>query len=425
MLNKAKHQLLMTQILKEIYSDIEISSTLGFKGGTCAYFFYHLPRFSVDLDFDLIQPKLADKQAVFDKIENILKKFGTIKEQQIKRWTIFFLLSYGDEEHNIKIEISTRENNNKYEPKEYLGIAMFGAKKETLFANKLAALIGRKNIAMRDVYDVYYFAKNSWEIDEEVLKFWTGRRLKEQLKKCLETVEKINDRDILRGLGEVLDEKEKNWAKKNLKKEVLFLLKNYLSVAWMKKFSKIIYNIFIVCLAMIAILLVVSVLPITRLFGGQAGNFKILTVLSGSMEPEIHTGSIVAIKSAMEYKIGDIITFGKISKTQTPTTHRIFEIKDNNGQKIYITKGDANNSPDMKEVLGSEVVGKVIFSVPYLGYAVDFAKKPFGFMLIIVIPAAAIIFDEVRKIKAEVVRLREKNHELWIMNHESWSMNYG
>jgi len=231
MLNKAKHQLLMTQILKEIYSDIEISSTLGFKGGTCAYFFYHLPRFSVDLDFDLIQPKLADKQAVFDKIENILKKFGTIKEQQIKRWTIFFLLSYGDEEHNIKIEISTRENNNKYEPKEYLGIAMFGAKKETLFANKLAALIGRKNIAMRDVYDVYYFAKNSWEIDEEVLKFWTGRRLKEQLKKCLETVEKINDRDILRGLGEVLDEKEKNWAKKNLKKEVLFLLKNYLSVA--------------------------------------------------------------------------------------------------------------------------------------------------------------------------------------------------
>jgi len=180
----------------------------------------------------------------------------------------------------------------------------------------------------------------------------------------------------------------------------------------MKKFSKIIYNIFIVCLAMIAILLVVSVLPITRLFGGQAGNFKVLTVLSGSMEPKIHTGSIVAVKPATEYQVGDIITFGKISKTQTPTTHRIFEIKDNNGQKIYITKGDANNSPDMKEVLGSEVVGKVIFSVPYLGYAVDFAKKPFGFMLIIVIPAAAIIFDEVRKIKAEVVRLREKNHEL-------------
>jgi len=230
MLNKGKHQLLMTQILKEIYGDIEISSLFGLKGGTCAYFFYGLPRFSVDLDFDLIKPKQANKQLVFNKIENILKKFGAIKEKQIKRWTIFFLLSYGDDDHNIKIEISTRENNNKYEPKEYLGIAMLGAKKETLFANKLAALTGRKNIAMRDVYDVYYFAKNSWDIDEEVLQFWTGSNLKEQLKKSIAIMEKINDRDILQGLGEVLNEKEKNWAKKNLKQEVSFLLKNYLSV---------------------------------------------------------------------------------------------------------------------------------------------------------------------------------------------------
>ena len=182
------------------------------------------------MDFDLIKPKQANKQLVFNKIENILKKFGAIKEKQIKRWTIFFLLSYGDDDHNIKIEISTRENNNKYEPKEYLGIAMLGAKKETLFANKLAALTGRKNIAMRDVYDVYYFAKNSWDIDEEVLQFWTGSNLKEQLKKSIAIMEKINDRDILQGLGEVLNEKEKNWAKKNLKQEVSFLLKNYLSV---------------------------------------------------------------------------------------------------------------------------------------------------------------------------------------------------
>jgi len=230
MLNKEKHQLLMTQILKEIYSDIEISSSFGFKGGTCGYFFYNLPRFSVDLDFDLIEPDRANKQLIFDKIENILKKFGIIKEKQIKKWTIFFLLSYGDEDHNIKIEISTRKNNNKYEQKEYLGISMLSAKKETLFANKLAALTERKSAAMRDVYDVYYFAKNRWDIDEEALRFWTGKNIKEQLKKSIEMVEKINNRDILQGLGEVLSEKDKNWAKKNLKQETLFLLKNYLSV---------------------------------------------------------------------------------------------------------------------------------------------------------------------------------------------------
>lgn len=230
MLNKEKHQLLMTQILKEIYSDIEISSSFGFKGGTCAYFFYNLPRFSVDLDFDLIESNQANKQLIFNKIENILKKFGVIKEKRIKRWTIFFLLSYGDEDHNIKIEISTRENNNKYEQKEYLGISMLSAKKETLFANKLAALTGRKNIAMRDVYDVYYFAKNRWDVDEEALQFWTGRNIKEQLKKSIEMVEKINNKNILQGLGEILSEKDKNWAKENLKKETIFLLRNYFEV---------------------------------------------------------------------------------------------------------------------------------------------------------------------------------------------------
>lgn len=230
MLNKEKHQLIMTRILKDIYSDIEISSSLGFKGGTAAYFFYDLPRFSVDLDFDLINnlDNLSEaKDLIFSKIENILKKYGTVKEKRIKRWTIFFLLSYGNTDHNIKIEISTRKHNNQYEVKEYLGIAMLVAKKETLFANKLVALIGRKNIAMRDVYDIYFFSENNWDIDEKIISFWTGKKMKSYLGECVKKVEKINDRAILQGLGEVLEDKDKIWAKNNLKKETVFLLKNY------------------------------------------------------------------------------------------------------------------------------------------------------------------------------------------------------
>ena len=230
MLNKEEHQLIMTRILKDIYGDIEISSLIGFKGGTCAYFFYDLPRFSVDLDFDLIEATEENKQLVFSKIKDILKEFGTIKEERINRWTIFFLLSYGDEDHNIKIEVSTRVNNNEYELKEYLGIPMLVAKKETLFANKLAALTGRANIAMRDVYDIYYFAKNSWDINKKILEFWTEKNTKDQLRESIIAVEKINNKNILQGLGEVLSDKDKNWAKENLKQEVLFLLKNYLSV---------------------------------------------------------------------------------------------------------------------------------------------------------------------------------------------------
>jgi len=68
MLNKEKHQLIMGQILKDIYTDVSISSLLGFKGGTCAYFFYGLGRFSADLDFDLFSTKNSAQKLVFEKV---------------------------------------------------------------------------------------------------------------------------------------------------------------------------------------------------------------------------------------------------------------------------------------------------------------------------------------------------------------------
>ncbi|MFA4871591.1 MAG: signal peptidase I [Patescibacteria group bacterium] len=169
----------------------------------------------------------------------------------------------------------------------------------------------------------------------------------------------------------------------------------------MPKIFKIFYYLVIVLISVIALLLIISILPLT-------GNFKVLAVLSGSMEPTIKTGSVVAIKPAANYQIGDIITFGKIGKNQTPTTHRINDIRVQEGKPIYITKGDANNTPDQKEVLTNEVVGKVIFSVPYLGYAVDAAKKPIGFMIIIIVPAVIIIYDEARKIYAEIKKKKTK-----------------
>ncbi len=169
----------------------------------------------------------------------------------------------------------------------------------------------------------------------------------------------------------------------------------------MKILFKAVYYIFIAVIAAVALLLVISIIPIT-------GNFKVLTVLSGSMEPAIHTGSVVLVKPATNYQIGDIITFGKIGKTQTPITHRINDIRIQEGKPIYITKGDANNAPDTKEITQAEIHGKVLFSLPFAGYAVDFARKPIGFLLIIIIPAVAIIFDEARKIYAELKKKKEK-----------------
>ncbi len=114
------------------------------------------------------------------------------------------------------------------------------------------------------------------------------------------------------------------------------------------------------------------------------------------------------VKPVDEYKIGDVISFGEITRTKAPTTHRIYDIKVTEGIPSYITKGDANNAPDQREVSEREIIGKVLFDVPYLGYAVDFAKKPLGFALIILVPAGIIILDEMRKIGREIKRKRQK-----------------
>jgi signal peptidase len=172
----------------------------------------------------------------------------------------------------------------------------------------------------------------------------------------------------------------------------------------MKRAFKIIYYVFLAGVISIALLLVVSIFPIT-------GNFKVLIVQSGSMEPVIHTGSVVIVKPAADYKIGDIITFGPNTKTKAPTTHRIADIKVQDGIPIYITKGDANNAPDVKEIRKSEIIGKVLFSVPYAGYAVNAAKQPLGFTAIIILPAAIIIYDEIRKIWEEAKKMRKKKEE--------------
>lgn len=235
MLNREKHQLIMGRVLRDIYSEVSIASLIGFKGGTCAYFFYGLTRFSIDLDFDLFSSDETTQKLVYEKIGGILEKYGEVKDRYIKRNTIFFLLSYGDADHNVKIEVSVRilvpDIGEHYELKEYLGISLLAAKKDYLFASKLAALTDRRLLAMRDIYDVWFFAKNNWDINVEVLKARTGKTIKEHIVDCITIVEAVKDNEILRGLAELLsNEKEKTWVKTHLRKETIFLLKNYMSV---------------------------------------------------------------------------------------------------------------------------------------------------------------------------------------------------
>ena len=82
------------------------------------------------------------------------------------------------------------------------------------------------------------------------------------------------------------------------------------------------------------------------------------------------------------------------------------------GKAIYITKGDANNAPDQREIQYREIMGKFLFTIPFIGYVLDAVRQPIGFVFIIAIPALFIIYDEMTKIKKEIFRLRNKKQKL-------------
>ena len=224
-INKEQHQFIMIQILKEIYSDIEISSLLGFKGGTAAFLFYGLSRFSVDLDFDLLDISDEKQQILFGKMEKILLKYGEITDSQKKHFTIFFSLSYEKGQQQIKVEINLRKTGASYEVRNYLGISMLVADKKSMLAGKLIALLRRKEFAARDVFDAYFFLQNNWDIEENVLAAYEMGSKIDCLEKCIALVENIPDNKLLFGLGELIDEKQKAWVKNDLKKDTIFLLR--------------------------------------------------------------------------------------------------------------------------------------------------------------------------------------------------------
>ena len=134
----------------------------------------------------------------------------------------------------------------------------------------------------------------------------------------------------------------------------------------MKTFQKICSHA-LTCFCVVVVLLASS-LVLPKLLG-----LKSYIVLSGSMHPEIQTGAFAYVKpqEADTLKVNDIITF---TIGENTVTHRINEITDDG----FITKGDANEVPDLAPVMKNQVVGKYVFSIPYLGYFVSWLSTKAG-----------------------------------------------
>lgn len=221
--NYAKHKNILLQILKDVYSDTSISSFLGFKGGTAAHLFYGLDRDSFDLDFDLLDE--SKEQEVFEKIKKIAESYGQVTDSKIKQFNLLNVISYDSVSQNIKIEVNRRNFGSRFEVKTLLGISMLVMIKEDMFANKLIAMLERVGKTSRDVYDVWFFLKNNWPINREIVEKRSGVSYQAALQQCADQMEKIADRNLLVGLGEALSEPQKDWARAKLKSETIFLLK--------------------------------------------------------------------------------------------------------------------------------------------------------------------------------------------------------
>lgn len=170
-----------------------------------------------------------------------------------------------------------------------------------------------------------------------------------------------------------------------------------------KILSKIGYTIFVLLLIAVAGLFLAPQLP-TNISRG----IEVKIVKSGSMEPAIKTGGIVVTIPRNTYFVGDIITFGKDTKTEIPTTHRVVSTRNEANVTYFATKGDANEEADPEETRQSSVIGKVLFTIPYAGYILDFSKQPLGFILLIALPAGLIILTELWSIYEELRRILRK-----------------
>lgn len=140
--------------------------------------------------------------------------------------------------------------------------------------------------------------------------------------------------------------------------------------------------------------------------------YEFYTVLSGSMEPGIKTGSIIMVKpdnNPIQYNVGNVITFHKPGDSRTLITHRIVEVQTGKKSIQYATKGDNNQAIDPFIVPASMVVGKYAdVTVPYVGYAVDFAKTQTGIVLLLIVPGAAIIIWQLVSLSIALTRLEKE-----------------
>lgn len=144
----------------------------------------------------------------------------------------------------------------------------------------------------------------------------------------------------------------------------------------------IIYPIIIfvlICNIILVIQKIQNPKDIPNIFG-----YKMFIITSGSMDPYLQIGDVIAIKEIKQEELGknDIITF---NEGEYQVTHRIVDVLEENGEKVYQTKGDANNTKDSDLVKYENIEGKFIFKIRKIGKIIIKIQKPIYIIVILII----------------------------------------
>jgi predicted nucleotidyltransferase component of viral defense system len=217
MLNIEEHKRELVTLFLNILDDRNLSTTLGFKGGTALYLFYDLDRFSTDLDFNMIEDSLDPKEMTLE-IEKSLR----LIEYREKRFTHFWLCSYQKGQHKIKVEVNKREfSNDSYTIKDFRGYSCRVLDKGSMFAHKLCAITERKVLQNRDLYDSWFMFSNDFPINEKIIEQRLDKSFSEYCEDIVKVIDTLPDRyNILNGLGSVLNKSKREWVKRDLLKEL-------------------------------------------------------------------------------------------------------------------------------------------------------------------------------------------------------------
>ncbi len=188
-------------------------------------FFYDLPRFSVDLDFNLLCKEKED--AVYTKVRKIILKHGNIYDEAKKFYGPLIVLNYGVGERKLKVEISNRISDDHFETKNFLGINMKVMVQPDMFAHKLCALLDRNPGTHRDIFDSWFFMQKQTPVNKNIIESRMNMRYADYIQKCINYLELMNNKNMLQGPGEIMDKEMKKFVRTKLREETIALMRFY------------------------------------------------------------------------------------------------------------------------------------------------------------------------------------------------------